>query len=465
MFEKNSHQRRSDHGMKLPPYKVLSHAHALRILDSIAAGVFTVDRALRIKYFNRTAERITGVPRRTTTGRLCSEVMRCEECDGECALGQATRHGKETLNQEGSILLRSGKRIPISITAAPLRDNSGKIVGAVESFRDLSAVEDLRKELRHSYTFEDIVSKNHLMQRLFDILPEVAASNSTVLIQGPSGSGKELVARALHNLSPRSARPLVCVNCGALPETLLESELFGCVRGAFTDATHDRKGRFALAQNGTIFLDEVENLSPSMQVKFLRFLQEKEYTPLGATAPVRSNVRVVAATKDDLARRVREGTFRDDLYYRLNVVKLELPSLAERREDIPLLMETFVEKLNRKMGRSIRSISPDLIDLLMQCDYPGNVRQLENIIEHAVVMCSGSRLELHHLPPSLRTLAPPVTAEGGPLDLAQREIILAALKKHGWDRSATARALGISRTTLWRRCIRFGLSSPPDRHR
>lgn len=447
--------------MKRPPRKSLSHAHALRVLDSIAAGVFTVDRALRIRYFNRTAERITGIPRRATTGQLCSDIMHCDGCGKDCALALAVRNGKETVNEEGSFLRQDGKRIPISITAAALRDGAGRIVGGVESFRDLSAIADLRKELRQSYTFEDIISKNHVMRRLFDILPEIAASNSTVLIQGPSGSGKELFARAIHNLSYRRTGPLVSVNCGALPESLLESELFGYVRGAFTDASHDRKGRFALAQNGTIFLDEVDNLSLAMQMKFLRFLQEMEFYPLGAVEPVRADVRVVAASNEDLARLVRKRTFRDDLYYRLNVVKLELPPLAERREDIPLLVESFLEKLNRRLSRSIRSVAPEVMNVLMQSDFPGNVRQLQNIIEHAVVMCSGTRLQLHHLPPALRaTKAHPGTIVNGPLEVAQRETILTALKKQKWNMTRTARELRVSRTTLWRRCVRFGLKAP-----
>jgi PAS domain S-box-containing protein len=447
--------------MKPPPRKALSHTHALRILDSIAAGVFTVDRSMRIRYFNRTAERITGIPARATAGKSCTTIMGCEGCGKECALLHAIRTGKETLNQEGGMLLRSGKRIPISITAAALRDDSGRIVGGVQSFRDLSVFMDLRKELRQSYTFEDIVSKNHIMRRLFDILPEIAARDSTVLIQGPSGSGKELFARAIHTLSPRKDGPLITVNCGALPESLLESELFGYVRGAFTDATRDRKGRFALAENGTIFLDEVENLSLAMQIRFLRVLQEREFFPLGATVAVRTNARIVAATKEDLAGLVRRGLFRDDLYYRLNVVKLDVPPLAERREDIPLLVETFVEKLNRKIPRSVRTVSPEFINVLMKMEYPGNVRQLQNIIEHAVVMCTGTRLELHHLPPNLHVAPGRGHITNGPLERAERETILTALKREGWNRTRTAKDLGISRTTLWRKCLRLGLTGPP----
>ncbi len=439
---------------------ILSHVHALRILDSIAAGVFTVDRTLRIRYFNRTAERITGISAQQATGQYCRDIIRCGECGTHCALKYAMKTGKETVDRQCSIHLDNGKVIPTSITAAVLRDDAGRIVGGVESFRDLSTIVALQKALKRSFTFEDIIAKSHVMQKLFDILPDIAETDSTVLIQGPSGSGKELFARAIHNLSPRRSKPLIAVNCGALPDTLLESELFGYVRGAFTDARRDKKGRFALAQNGTIFLDEVESLSPATQVKLLRVLQEKEFHPLGATVPVKANVRVVAATKCDLARLVEEGSYRDDLYFRLHVVKLELPRLAERREDIPLLVDSFIERLSRKTMKSIRAVSPEVMKVLMEHEFPGNVRQLENIIEHAVVMCKGQRIELHHLPSELRESVSAGRAgmfHGGPLDAAERETILAALTQHGWDRTLAAKGLGISRTTLWRKCLKFGL--------
>ncbi len=449
----------------IPPasHHLLTHSHALRILDSIAAGVFTVDTTFRVRYFNRTAERITGIPSHEAMGQFCTDVIRCGECRTECALKVAISTGKETVNKHCSINHRSGKRIPVSITAAVLRDDSGTVVGGVESFRDLSAMVALQKELRRSYALEDIVSRNHIMQRLFDILPSIAESDCTVLIQGPSGSGKELFARAIHNLSSRKAMPLVAVNCGALPDTLLESELFGYERGAFTDARRTKKGRFALAQEGTIFLDEVESLSPATQVKLLRVLQEREFFPLGATSPVQANVRVVAATKEDLGRLVEEGRFRDDLFFRLHVVKLQLPRLAERRDDIPILVDCFTERLNRKRKRPVGAVSPEVMRVLLHYDFPGNVRELENILEHAFVMCRGEQIEIHHLPPGLVDAVPAASITppcDEPLDLAQREAILAVLTKHHWDKTHTAKELGVSRTTLWRKCRRYGLRAP-----
>lgn len=289
--------------------KMLPPAHAQTILDSVADGVFTVDEKMRITYFNRAAEKITGVSRVEAIGQFCFEVLRANVCEKSCSLQCSFQTGKETINRHVNILRADGKQIPISISTAVLRDETGKIAGGVETFRDLSALEALQKEIKRAYTFEDIVSKNHRILQIFDILPHVAESESTVLIQGVSGSGKELFARAIHNLSPRKDGPFVAVNCGALPDTLLESELFGYVKGAFTDAKKDKPGRFALAKGGTIFLDEVESLPPTMQVKLLSVLQEREFEPLGAIAPVKADVRVIAATKDDLSALVEKGTF------------------------------------------------------------------------------------------------------------------------------------------------------------
>ena len=440
-----------------PRSAALSRAHALRILDSIAAGVFTIDLEMRVRYFNRTAEKITGIRASEAIGQFCSDILRSDDCERHCSLKAAIRTGKEIVDRHCTILRRDGRTIPISLTAAVLRDRRGKIVGGVESFRDLSTLAELEKELRRSYTFQDIVSKNHRMLGLFEVLPPVAKSDSTVLIQGPSGSGKELVARAIHNLSLRSGGPFVAVNCGALPDTLLESELFGYVRGAFTDARHNRKGRFALAQRGTLFLDEVESLSPATQVKLLRVLQEREYEPLGSSAAVKADVRVVAATKEDLGNLVEAGRFRDDLFFRLNVVRLDLPSLAQRREDIPLLVERFIEKFNGRMGRTIRGVADDVTALLMQHPFPGNVRQLENIIEHAFIMCRGDVIQRQHLPPDLGATPEPSPGRYRPLDVVARQAVEDALRRNGGNAARTAADLGVSRTTLWRMRKKFGL--------
>src|SRR4030043_160116 len=368
------------------------------ILNSVADGVFTTDGEGRITFFNKAAEEITGFVSKEAIGRYCYEIFRADICQSRCVLKEVLKTEREIINLPVTILNKDGKRIPISISAAVLRDEKGKVIGGVETFRDLSAIEELKKELSEKYTFGDIVSKNHFIHDIFNILPNVAGSDSTVLIQGASGTGKELFAKAIHNLSVRKNKPFIKVNCGALPDTLLESELFGYEKGAFTDARKDKPGRFALANGGTIFLDEVRGMSPWVQVKLLRVLQEKEYEPLGSTSSRKTDVRIIAATNKDLSRWVGEGKFRDDLYYRLKVVKIDLPLLSQRREDIPLLIDAFVQKFNAKMGKQIMGVSDQTLRLLLKYDYPGNVRELENIIEHAFVLCGGNRIDIDCLP-------------------------------------------------------------------
>jgi PAS domain S-box-containing protein len=432
------------------------------IFNSVADGVFTTDGESRITFLNRAAEQITGFSSEEAVGRYCYEIFRADICQSRCALKEVLRTEREIVNFPVTILSKDGRKIPISISAAVLRDEKGKVIGGVETFRDLSIIEELKKELSQKYTFGDIVSKNHSVQDIFDILPNIAGSDSTVLIQGASGTGKELFAKAIHNLSLRKNKPFIKVNSGALPDTLLESELFGYEKGAFTDAKKDKPGRFALANGGTIFLDEVGDMSPSLQVKLLRVLQEREYEPLGSTSPRKTNVRIIAATNKDLAKLVKEGKFRDDLYYRLNVVKIDLPPLSQRREDIPLLIDAFVRKFNAKMGKKIAGVSERALRLLLMYDYPGNVRELENIIEHAFVICRRDRIELECLPKEItgsQDKAPfPGEKEESPLDRAEAQIIEKALSKYGGDRIKTAKELGIGRTTLWRKIRRYGIA-------
>jgi PAS domain S-box-containing protein len=431
------------------------------ILDSVADGVFTINEKGEITFFNRAAEEITGFPREEALGHNCFDIFRANICQTNCALKETIKTGREIINLPINIINKDGKELPVSVSTAVLRDEGGSIIGGVETFRDLSAIEELRKELRQQYTFQDIVSKNHTIQEIFQILPDIAESDSTVLIQGPSGSGKELFAKAIHNLSLRMDKPFVKVNCGALPDNLLESELFGYVKGAFTDAKKDKPGRFALADGGTIFLDEIGDMSPALQVKLLRVLQDMEYEPLGGTSTVRVDVRVVAATNMELVALTRSGKFRDDLYYRLNVVKIDLPSLSRRREDIPLLVEHFVEKFNLKMGKNISGVSHEAMSLLMRYDFPGNIRELENIIEHAFVMCKGDVIELRHFPLELIERSKEAFLEekeaNRPLQRSEAESIRKALEKNRGNRLRTARELGIDRSTLWRKIKKYGI--------
>ncbi len=305
------------------------------------------------------------------------------------------------INHRVNIINNDGEKLPISISTAVLKNDRGEIIGGVETFRDLSTEEILRKEIQDKYTFSDIISTSHKIRKIFDILPYIATSGSTVLIEGPSGTGKELFAKAIHNISGRKKKPYIAVNCGALPDTLLESELFGYEKGAFTDAKKDKPGRFAHAEGGTLFLDEIGSMSQMVQVKLLRVLQEMEYEPLGSVKTLKADVRIIAAANKNLYDFVKSDKFRDDLYYRLNIFKIELPPLSERLQDIPLLTEHFIRQFNAKKGKDIQGISEDTLEVLMNHDFPGNIRELENIIEHSFILCRGSVIEPPHLPKDL----------------------------------------------------------------
>jgi len=432
------------------------------ILDSINEGVFTVDLDWRITAFNRAAEQITRVGRRDAIGKPCCEVFRANISESACALKKTLGTGKPVVNATAHIVTGSGGRVPIRISTALLKDEQGQVIGGVETFQDLSQIEQLQKELQSRYTFEDIVGRSPAMTRLFELLPQIAASSSTVLIEGPSGTGKELFARAIHNLSPRRKKRFVAVSCAALPDTLLESELFGHKAGAFTDAKRDKPGRFVLADGGTIFLDEIGDISPAMQVRLLRVLQERVVEPLGGVEPVKVDVRVVAATNKDLTRLVREEGFREDLFYRIRVVHLRLPDLRQRREDIPLLVDHLVAKLNRLQGKDIAGVSQEVLTRLMEHDYPGNVRELENIVEQAFVLCRGGMIELHHLPPELRPAATLAGGELGPMSLQamEKHLIAEMLRRHTGNRRQAARDLGIDTSTLYRKIKALGIDAP-----
>ena len=441
------------------------------ILDSVADGVFTVDQDWRISSFNRAAERITGVPAEQAIGKRCSQVFHADICERGCALRQTLDTGCQQIDRPARILDARGHSVPISLSTAVLRDPDGTMLGAVETFRDLSALEQLRREITSQYTFEDIVGKSKAFRKIFAMLPDIAESEATVLIEGPSGSGKELMARAVHNLSSRRNKPYVVVNCGSLPVNLFESELFGYVQGAFTDAKRDKPGRLAQAEGGTVFFDEVGDLPPATQVKLLRVLQEHEYEPLGSTHTEHCNVRVVAATNRKLAEQVSQGRFRDDLYFRLAVVRLDLPPLASRHGDIPLLVEHFIERYNAKRGKSISGVSPEVMEALMRYDFPGNVRELENLIEFAFVLCHNRQIDMSHLPEDfLAKVRKPAerdrpTPPASGLKLAEAETIESTLSQTGGHLGQAARELGISRTTLWRKMKKYAIQAERFRHK
>ena len=422
------------------------------ILNSIADGVFTVDLDWNITFFNASAAAITGISREEAVGRKCWEVFRSSLCDGACALRTCMADDRPIANKSIFIVRPDGEKLPVSISGAPLHDQKGKIIGGVETFRDLSAIHIMRQEMKKQYSFEDIVGKSRALDKVFAILPQVAKSPSTVLLQGESGTGKELFARAIHNLSLRKKGPLVSVNCGALPENLLESELFGYKAGAFTDARKDKPGRFELARGGTIFLDEVGDMPLALQVKLLRVLQEKVFEPLGGVEPISADVRIVAATNRDLEQMVSEGSFREDLFYRLNVVKLRLPPLRERPEDIPLLINHFIKRLNIIQSKEIEGISEDVRTVLMRHDYPGNIRELENILEFAFILCPHGFVQVEHLPENLQPSPDRPLPSTSPLTLEEIKCnaVRTALERNNGRRMAACRELGISKDTLRR---------------
>lgn len=433
------------------------------ILDSIADGVFTVDKDWHITSFNRAAEEITGIAREDALGTPCCDVFRASICETGCVLRRTMDSGKPVVNMPVFIVNAQGEKIPISVSTALLKNREGRIIGGVETFRDLSLVAALREEIAGRFTFSDIVSKSPLIQRIFDILPDIAESGSTVLIEGESGTGKELFARAMHTLSSRKSGPFVAVNCGALPDTLLESELFGYVAGAFTDAKADKAGRLEAASGGTIFLDEIGDMSPALQVKLLRVLQERTYEPLGSVESRRVDARVIAATNRSLVDLMGQGLFRQDLYYRINVVRIEVPPLRKRKEDLPLLVDHFVGHFKKLRNKDITAMTPEAMAMLAQYDFPGNVRELENLVEYCFIRCTGGLIQAAHLPDHIRQAYPGGDAsEPGARNLkdAEKVLILQVLKAHNWHRKAAAKALGMHPSTLFRKIRALGMVLP-----
>ncbi len=434
------------------------------ILDSISDGVFTVDKDLTITSFNRAAEHITGFSAEEAVGEKCYNIFRTSVCQKGCLLNETLNTGRPVTGLEVTILNRRNEEVPISVSTAVLLDRDGSRIGGVETFRDMTAVDSLRREIRKRHSLQDMVSKNHRMQQVFALLPDVANSQASVLLLGDTGTGKDLLARAIHNESRQKDGPFVKVNCGALPDTLLESELFGHVAGAFTDARRDRVGRFELAAGGTIFLDEIGDTSPMMQVKLLRVLQDGTFEPVGSTKTRKTDARIIAATHRNLAALVEAGQFRQDLYYRINTMALKLPPLRERREDIPLLVEHFIDRFSRLSGKDVRTVAGDAMRHLMSYHWPGNVRQLEHALEHAFVLVKGNAIELSHLPEEITTHPKAAAGNGddggeeSPLLAFERNAIEEALARNRWNKVAASKDLGISRSTLWRKMKKLGIS-------
>jgi PAS domain S-box-containing protein len=434
------------------------------IIDYIADGIFIIDCEQTINYFNHAAEKITGLKKEEAIGKKCYEVLggSSDKCKKQCFLKESMLTGEEKLSRKTTIFKSDGQQIPVTISASVVRDKRGDVIGGVETMRDITAMEFLRKKIKGQCSISDIISRNQEIRKILDILPDIAKSNSTVLIEGPSGTGKELFAKAIHDLSGRSGK-FVVLNCTALPDTLLESELFGYKKGAFTEAKRDKPGRFSLAEGGTFLLDEIGDISSALQMKLLRVIEKMEYEPLGSMATVKANVRIIAATNKKLADLVAQKKFREDLFYRLNVVKIYLPPLSERRQDISLLVDNFINKFNIIKGMYIEGVSQEVLDVLMKYDFPGNVRELENFIEYAFILCHGNMIELDHLPKELRNTRQREEARAEslatkPLAASEQSTIRKALDKHGWNRTATAAYLSIDPSTLWRKIKKYNIT-------
>ncbi|MCA9734825.1 sigma 54-interacting transcriptional regulator [candidate division KSB1 bacterium] len=446
--------------------RLIDETHILRkehdkkeaLIGSLAEGLFTVDFEWRITSFNRAAERITGWREEEVVGKYCNQIFRCDGCIEQCPIAETLRRAKPMMDSEMEIFCSNGQKINIIANTSILYNTVGEVLGGIMSFRDSSANQVHAIGTKEFTTqFHGLVGKNKKMQEVFNLIQEISDSHATVLILGKSGTGKELVANAIQQLNDRRDRPFVKVNCAAIPDALLESELMGHVKGAFTDAQQDRIGRFELAHTGTIFLDEVGDLTPAAQMRLLRILEQGEFQRLGSSRTQKIDVRVIAATNRDLWEMVQEGTFREDLYYRLNVIPVYLPPLSERMDDLPLLIEHFITKYRILTHKQVNEISDQAWDLLMAYTYPGNVRELENIIEHAFARTKGHVITANKLPFYLRQFspmqenAPMAPINGKQAEDDEAENIRRVLQQCHWNRSLAAKNLGMSRTTLWRR--------------
>jgi len=434
------------------------------ILDNLDIGVLTVDRGGHVAFFNNTAETITGFSRGGVLGKSCSTVFGDSANPGMLLFNETIADGQARSSSEGELRTRDGQVIPVRANFMALKNEDGRIVGGLATITDLSLKYQFNSEIKGRYTFYDMVGKDPAIQKIFEIIPVVAASDATILIEGPTGTGKDVLAKIIHTASSRAKNPLVKVNCAALPDNLLESEMFGYVKGAFTGADNDKPGRFQDADHGTIFLDEIGDLPLSLQAKLLRVLEDREFYPLGSRKTTKVDVRIISATNQNLGQLVREKRFREDLFYRLNVMRLELPPLKDRRGDIPLLISHILKRLRVTRESRAENFSNDAMEVLLNYDFPGNVRELENIIEHALIVCQAEIIERHHLPLALQKgIAPslPVEETALPVDsvgISEKSLILDMLQKYSWNKGKTADALNINRTTLWRKLKKYNIS-------
>ena len=435
------------------------------ILDNLDVGIFTVDKGGRVTFFNTAAEKISGFNRRKILGESCSIIFGEEKAQEVCSMQDTIVNGQSRSSRQGKIITRDGGSIPIRADYMALRNEKGIIVGGLTTFHDLTLVQQLKQAMRDRYTFHDMIGKSPAMQKIFEMINVVATTDATILIEGATGTGKDLLAKVIHSASRRFDQPFVKVNCAAIPGNLLESEMFGYVKGAFTGAERDKTGRFQEADGGTILLDEIGDLPLGLQAKLLRVLEDKEFYRLGSRRTVKVNIRIISASNRNLENLVAKRLFREDLFYRLNLFQIKLPELKDRKVDLPILIGHILRRVSAASGSRLPEVSEKVMEILLNYDYPGNVRELENILEHALIICQEETIQTRHLPEYLRvgrTIRKPSARRSIRLlqvsDDEERDKIISALQQHNGHRAKTARALGMDRTTLWRKIKNYGIN-------
>lgn len=430
------------------------------ILDSLGEGLFTVDQDFRINSINRAAESMFDVKKIDVVGDFCKNVFQSKRCFGDCPIERVLKNEQPVFDLESQILNKSGQQIPVKLNANVLRDNDGKPIGGVVSLRDMSHLEKIEQNLLSSSSFHGIIGQHKTMYDIYELIEEVADSDSSVLITGESGTGKEMIADAIVESSDRKDKPFIKINCSVFPPQLLASELFGHVKGAFTDAIKDRIGRFEMANNGTIFLDEVAETPLQMQVQLLRILQEGTFERIGESVTRKVNVRVIAATNKDAQQEMAAGRLREDLFYRLNVIPILIPPLRERRADVSHLVQHFINKYAMISGKKITEVDDEAMDYLVGYQWPGNVRELENAIEFAFARTKGTIIHASKLPLNVRMgtkCTDDMPKDSRSVRSEEYDSLLNLLQKHQWNRSRVAQELGIGRTTLWRKLKAYKL--------
>jgi PAS domain S-box-containing protein len=434
------------------------------ILDSLNDGVVTISLDKKIRYLNRAAERLLGYTLEEAQNRSCAAIVHCEACESNCLLEQTLSTSHNITGYATILRNRSGQRITISSNTALLRNKAGKVIGGVEIIRDLRQVEALTEQLKGKYSFENIIGKNHQMQEIYALLPVVAQSADSILIEGEPGTGKELVAQSIHQNSPRREKPFIKVHCAGLAEGLLASELFGHVQGAFAGALEEKIGAFELATGGTLFLEEIGSAGPYLQEKLMQAFRSGEIERVGDKRKIPVDVRFIAGDSRNLGELVKRQEFPKGLFQRLSGVSITIPPLRDRRDDIPLLVDHFLKRFGDEMEKRIGGVSPEAMQILMNYEYPENIQELESVIAHAVIVCQGDRILPEHLPRNLVKLDDDflkiAVRSKDPLRMMKRQVLLKMLNEDGWNFKKVADRLKWSRTTLWRKIKELGIERP-----